>query len=92
MISLAVDLLTAEEQATLTVVGHTDDIGDEDANLRLSLSRATAVASLIEEHGIDPSRLTVDGRGESEPLTTNETAEGRAMNRRVEFSIVGVFG
>lgn len=92
LIDLAVDLLKAEPTATLSIVGHTDDVGPDDANLRLSLNRAEAVVARVVEHGIDPSRLTVDGRGETEPLESNETWEGRAINRRVEFSILGVFG
>lgn len=92
LIDLAVDLMKAEPSSTLSIIGHTDDVGPEDANMRLSLSRAEAVAYLVEQHGIDPGRLTVDGRGETEPLESNETPEGRAVNRRVQFSIVGVFG
>lgn len=92
LIDLAVDLMTAEPTSTLSIIGHTDDVGPDDKNLRLSLKRAESVAALIEEHGIDPSRLTVEGRGEAEPLETNETPEGRAVNRRVDFSIIGVFG
>lgn len=92
LIDLAVDLMEAEPTSTLSIIGHTDDVGPDDANLRLSISRAEAVAALVIEHGIDPSRLTVDGRGEAEPLESNETPEGRAVNRRVEFSILGVFG
>ena len=76
----------------MSITGHTDDVGPYDANIRLSLNRAEAVAALVVEHGIDPGRLTVDGSGEAEPLETNETPEGRAINRRVEFSILGVFG
>lgn len=92
LIDLAVDLMEAEPTSTLTIVGHTDDVGSDDANLRLSISRAEAVGALVVDHGIDASRLTIEGLGESEPIESNETAEGRAINRRVEFSIVGVFG
>lgn len=92
LVDLAVDLMRAEPTSTLMVVGHTDDVGPEDANLRLSLLRANAVADLVEAHGIDRDRLTIEGRGESEPLESNDTREGRAVNRRVEFSIIGAFG
>lgn len=91
LIDLAVDLMEAEPNSVLSIVGHTDDVGPDDANLRLSLNRAEAVAGLVVSHGIDPDRLTVEGRGETEPLESNETPEGRSINRRVEFSIVGVF-
>lgn len=92
LIDLAVDLMEAEPSSTLLIVGHTDDVGAEDFNLRLSLNRAEAVAARVVAHGIDAGRLTVDGRGEAEPLESNDTPEGRAINRRVEFSIIGVFG
>jgi len=92
LIDLAVDLMEAEPTSTLTIIGHTDDVGSEEANLALSINRAEAVGALVVQHGVDESRLTVSGLGESEPLETNETPEGRAINRRVEFSIVGVFG
>ncbi len=92
LIDLAVDLMKAEPTSTLSITGHTDDVGHDDANIRLSLNRAEAVAALVIEHGIDPDRLTVNGSGEADPLETNETAAGRAINRRVEFSILGVFG
>ncbi len=82
----------AEPTSTLSITGHTDDIGPADANFRLSLSRAEAVSTRIEQHGIDRTRLTVEGRGETEPIDSNETPGGRAVNRRVEFSILGLFG
>lgn len=92
LVDLAAELMAAEPTSTLSITGHTDDIGPAEANLRLSISRAEAVSSRIEQHGIDRSRLTVNGRGETEPIDTNDTAEGRSVNRRVEFSILGLFG
>lgn len=92
LIALAVDLMLAEPEATLSVTGHTDDVGSEESNLLLSINRAEAVAQRIAEFGIERDRITVDGKGESEPLESNETPEGRAINRRVEFSIFGAFG
>ncbi len=92
LIDLAVELMDAEPTSTLSITGHTDDIGPADANFRLSLSRAEAVSTRIEQHGIDRTRLTVEGRGETEPIDSNETPGGRAVNRRVEFSILGLFG
>lgn len=92
LIDLAVELMEAEPTSTLSITGHTDDIGPAGANLWLSISRAEAVSTRIEQHGIERSRVTVDGRGETEPIDTNDTPEGRAVNRRVEFSIFGLFG
>lgn len=68
------------------VVGHTDDVGGADANLKLSQARATAVAeALARSHGIDAQRLTVRGLGQSQPLMDNTSEAGRAKNRRVEI-------
>jgi outer membrane protein OmpA-like peptidoglycan-associated protein len=65
--------------------GHTDSDGDEDANMELSQQRADAVKAELMEAGIEESRLTTKGFGESQPLNSNDTAEGKANNRRVEF-------
>lgn len=65
--------------------GYTDSDGSDDANLKLSQQRAEAVKAKLTEMGIDTSRLTSKGFGESKPIDTNETAEGKANNRRVEF-------
>jgi outer membrane protein OmpA-like peptidoglycan-associated protein len=79
-------LLEKTPEAVVLLAGHTDNTGTEKYNDGLSLRRAEAVASyLTAELGIPPNRLTVKGYGESAPLATNDTAEGRAMNRRVEI-------
>lgn len=68
------------------IIGHTDADGDASANLALSKKRAEAVKSaLVNEFKIDASRLETDGKGESDPVGDNKTAEGKAQNRRVEF-------
>ncbi len=70
----------------VNIVGHTDSDGKDDANLDLSKRRATAVKEMLaKEFGIDESRMETDGKGESEPIDTNDTPEGKANNRRVEF-------
>lgn len=69
----------------LSIEGHTDDIGTDADNLKLSQARAQAViTSLTRQHGVDASRLTAKGFGESQPREPNTTLEGRARNRRVE--------
>lgn len=72
---------------TIQVEGHTDNTGDADANQRLSLARARAVRSALSERGVPTRRLTAVGVGAAQPIASNETAEGRAKNRRIEFRI-----
>ncbi|HEU4430744.1 MAG TPA: OmpA family protein [Myxococcota bacterium] len=69
------------------VKGHTDSQGAEDANLRLSEDRALMVKNQLVVKGVDPGRVTTLGFGESQPLVTNATPEGRAQNRRVEIEL-----
>ncbi|HMR20159.1 MAG TPA: OmpA family protein [Sphingobacterium sp.] len=70
----------------ILIVGHTDSDGADDANLKLSQSRAASVKrALVNEFGIDTNRLTTDGKGESVPLNKNITPAEKAQNRRVEF-------
>lgn len=70
----------------ILVVGHTDSDGSDDANLKLSQNRAATVkTALVNEFGIPASRLLTDGKGESQPVGSNNTPSGKAENRRVEF-------
>jgi OOP family OmpA-OmpF porin len=70
------------------IEGHTDSVGSDAYNQRLSERRARTVAEDLGAHGIAPTRLTVSGRGEAAPVSSNDTAEGRAQNRRVELRVV----
>lgn len=72
----------------ILVIGHTDAIGTDAVNDRLSLQRANAVKSYATSKGVDLNRLKASGKGKNEPLATNDTEEGRAQNRRVEVVIV----
>lgn len=79
-------MLTEHADLSLTIEGHTDNVGGAAANLTLSEKRAAAVkASLVSSYGIDASRLTTKGLGDTKPATKNDTAEGRQQNRRVEL-------
>jgi outer membrane protein OmpA-like peptidoglycan-associated protein len=69
------------------IKGHTDSQGPEDANMRLSEDRAVMVKNQLVAKGVDASRVTTLGFGESQPLVTNATPEGRAQNRRVEIEL-----
>lgn len=77
--------LVNEPGVAIKVVGHTDSQGSEMVNLRLSIERAEAVVTHLTGRGIALERLSADGRGEADPLTSNATEEGRARNRRVEL-------
>ena len=80
------NLLKQMPNLRLGVVGHTDDVGDDASNLRLSQRRADAVvAALVEDYGIAESRLSPSGAGETKPVTPNTNDAGRAKNRRVEL-------
>jgi hypothetical protein len=70
----------------LRIVGHTDASGEAEHNLHLSLERALAIEAALVERGIDAQRLVPAGLGESRPITSNATPEGRALNRRVELN------
>ncbi|MDK9759308.1 OmpA family protein, partial [Vibrio sp. D173a] len=82
-------VLQAHPESNVEVVGHTDSTGAAEYNMMISKKRAAAVAAYIEEQGIDASRITASGEGEENPVATNDTAEGRAMNSRVEATIPG---
>ncbi len=76
------------ELKLIRVEGHTDSVGNELTNLKLSQRRAEAVKQALIQRGVDPSRLDAAGFGEQRPIASNDTEEGRARNRRVEFIIV----
>lgn len=77
--------LQQAEKSRLVIVGHTDNRGADAYNQRLSQQRADAVVRWLTEQGIAPSRLDAQGAGELQPVASNETTVGRALNRRVEL-------
>ncbi len=79
---------THKQIKLVEVAGHTDDQGSLDSNQTLSQNRAQAVLDYLVNKGVDPARLQAKGYGETRTIDTNETAEGRAKNRRVEFNIL----
>jgi OOP family OmpA-OmpF porin len=86
-LSKLVAILKRYPEAKVEVVGHTDSRGSESYNQSLSLQRATSVAHFFESVGIESSRITIDGIGETQPVAPNTDKEGRAKNRRVEITI-----
>jgi outer membrane protein OmpA-like peptidoglycan-associated protein len=83
---LAVSLQRYPETEVL-IVGHTDSVGSDQYNLGLSNRRAESAKSFLVSQGINPGRIRTSGRGESEPIASNETEAGRQENRRVEVAI-----
>ncbi|MDE2502753.1 MAG: OmpA family protein, partial [Burkholderiales bacterium] len=86
------DLVNKSKDINLEViiaVGHTDAIGSNAYNQKLSIERAEAVKTFLVEKGIERNRVYTEGKGKSQPVASNKTAEGRAKNRRVEVEVVG---
>lgn len=71
----------------MTIEGHTDSVGDAEFNKQLSQGRADAVKEYLVGKGIDAGRMTAVGYGAEKPIASNDTEEGRATNRRVEFKV-----
>ncbi|MGY8904195.1 MAG: outer membrane protein OmpA [Burkholderiales bacterium] len=86
------DLVSKVKAINLEViiaVGHTDSVGSDAYNQKLSISRAEAVKAYLVSKGIEKNRVYTEGKGEKQPVADNKTAEGRAKNRRVEIEVVG---
>ena len=80
--------LTDNPELKIKLVGHTDNVGSEKFNQRLSINRAQTLKEYLVEKGVDGDRITADGKGMKEPLNDNESEEDRAKNRRVELTIL----
>lgn len=83
-----VKVLMMKSDLRIEIAGHTDNVGDDDSNLKLSQARAEAVVKYLVSKGIASTRLTAKGYGETEPIADNETPEGRQKNRRTEARIL----
>lgn len=75
-------------QTLVDIIGHTDSTGSRSYNMQLSQQRATSVSRALAQHGVDPRRFFVEGRGPDNPIADNASEEGRAQNRRVEIRII----
>ncbi|MBX7077551.1 MAG: OmpA family protein [Nannocystaceae bacterium] len=86
----AVAVLKEFPEVKVNIIGHTDNVGLPEFNLDLSRRRAEAVKKYMVDAGIDPSRITTEGRGANDPDFPNDTEENRAKNRRIEFEVTSV--
>ena len=88
MLKTVINYVT-ENNYDITIVGHTDSKGSNSYNDKLSMRRAMSVKEKLLELGLSPDRISgLEGRGELEPVASNETEEGRALNRRIEFNLI----
>ncbi len=85
-----VELMKKNPNIKVEISAHTDDVGSEEYNMKLSLRRAQSVVNYLKEHGIPEDRMIARGYGETRPLVPNDSEEHRAMNRRVELRILEI--
>lgn len=89
----ALDELTAKlgdmNLEVIIAVGHTDSVGTDEYNQKLSIRRAESVKAYLESKGVESNRVYTEGKGEKQPVADNKSADGRAKNRRVEIEVVG---
>lgn len=78
------------DKTVVDIAGHADSTGPDDKNLELSQRRAGSVSTYLGSQGVNPQRLIATGYGETRPIASNDTAEGRAQNRRVEITLLPV--
>ena len=76
----------------IIAVGHTDSVGSDAYNQKLSVRRAESIKTYLVSKGMEANRVYTEGKGEKQPVASNKTAEGRAKNRRVEIEVVGTRG
>lgn len=83
-----IDMMNSNPNMTIQITGHTDDLGADDVNFKLSQDRAAAVKTYLISKGINTTRLTSKGYGEAKPIAANDTEDNRQRNRRVEITIL----
>lgn len=88
ILDLVVEVMKHHPNDVLALEGHTDNVGDADANQKLALDRANAVKAYLVKNGVKDSQVTTASAGETKPIASNDTEEGKRLNRRVEMMIV----
>lgn len=89
-VDVVAQVMAANPDLRITITGHTDSVGSDEDNLILSQNRARSFRqALIDRHGVDPNRIEWRGMGESQPIESNETEEGRYANRRIVITPIG---
>ena len=83
----AAEILLTHPDVNVEIQGHTDNVGSDNYNQKLSLERAVSVKNFLVSKGVSASRITTVGMGESKPISDNKTADGRMLNRRIEFKV-----
>ena len=83
-----VDALKSKPSLNIEIAGHTDNVGNHEANQKLSADRANVVRDYLIKHGIEPNRVIAKGYGETQPVADNDSPEGRQQNRRTEVRII----
>lgn len=83
-------VLNRYDKTKLSIEGHTDSVGDANYNTQLSMQRANSVANYLQGTGVDANRLQTIGMGESQPIASNDNAQGRQANRRVELRVIPI--
>jgi outer membrane protein OmpA-like peptidoglycan-associated protein len=86
-LDVLVDFLKENHEVKITLLGYTDNTGETNYNLNLSLRRTKSVKKYLVSKGINSNRIAVHGYGEKRPIASNRTSYGRSLNRRVEFII-----
>lgn len=82
------EYLTLKKDIKIEISGHTDDVGNDNANMKLSEDRAKSVKTFLTKDGISSERIVVKAYGETQPVASNETEEGRKQNRRIEIKVL----
>jgi len=92
LIGLGVAVMKQNPKVVMRVIGYTDDVGDSGSNIVLATARALAVVDRISSLGIDRSRFIFEGRGEADPIASNDTPAGRQLNRRITVDLLHLIG